>query len=116
MPGRPVSNIKVAAEAQRIDRRANNSLDLRDRREIDDRDNLLRHVGKAVSGRVQYLRRPAQLVGAEPGKEALDRRAAFGAGEVAARNLPSALFDRKHMGRIVEAGTQAGEPLVAHQH
>ena len=69
VPRRPSLDMEIAAKAQRIDRRADDRLDGSDRSEIDDGYDLLRHVGEAVPRRVQDLRRPAQLVGAELGEE-----------------------------------------------
>ena len=51
VPGRPAGDIEIAAKAQRIDRRADRGLDRRDRGEVDDRDDLLGHVGEAVARR-----------------------------------------------------------------
>ena len=87
MPGRPAFDIEIAAEAQRMDRRAGRLLQRRDRGEVDDRDHLPRHVGKAVARRVQHLRRAAQFVGAEFREERLDRGAPLRRPQVAARGL-----------------------------
>ena len=94
--GQPV-DVEVAAEAQRIDRRAGGVFQLRHRREIDDRDHLLRDVGEAVARRVQHLGRAAQLVGAMFGEESLDCGAAFRRAQVAARRLAVLVADGQHM-------------------
>ena len=51
VPGRPACDVEIAAEAERMDRSAGGVLQRRDRGEVDDRDHLPRHVGKAVARR-----------------------------------------------------------------
>jgi hypothetical protein len=58
-PSRPTCDVEVAAEAQRMDRRAERGFQFRDRGEVDDGHHLARHVGKAVAGCVQNLGRTA---------------------------------------------------------
>src|SRR5262249_32295582 len=52
-PRRPPLDIDVAAEPERVDRRAEDSRELCDRRHIDDRHDLACNVGEAVAGRMQ---------------------------------------------------------------
>ena len=87
MPGRPAGEVEICAKAQRVDRRPDCILHGSDRGEVDDRDHLARHVGKAVAGRVQNLGRTAQFVGAIRREKSLDRRAPLRAAEIAARRL-----------------------------
>ena len=92
VPGRPALDLQIAAEAERMHRCAGGVFQGGDRREVDDRDDLPRHVGKAVAVGAQHLRRAAQFVGAELGEEPLDRGAPFRRAEIAARGL--AVFER----------------------
>src|SRR5262249_18649707 len=72
LPCRPTSDVYIAAEPQRMNRRPDRGLDRRDRGKVDDRDHFAGDVGEAVAGRVQYFRRAAQLAGAESGEERFD--------------------------------------------
>src|SRR5947209_9513080 len=57
-PGRPAAHIEIGAETQRMHRPPDDSFDLLQRPEIDDRDHLLGDVGKAVARTGQDFRRP----------------------------------------------------------
>ena len=100
-------DVDVAAKAQRMDRRADRVFERGDRGEIDDRDDLARDIREAVARRVQHLRRPAQLVGAEGREELLDRGAALGRAQVAARGLAAVVLDRPGCGSRRRSGCAA---------
>ena len=58
----------------------------------------------------------AQLVGAEPREERLDRGAALRGAEIAPRRLVPGAGDDEGAARRVEPGLERGQALVAHQH
>ncbi len=84
--GQP-AHIDVAAKAQRMHRRADRVLDGGHRREIDDGHHFAGDVGETVAGRMQDLRRSAQLIGAELGEEPLDGGASFRRAQIAPGRL-----------------------------
>ena len=116
VPGRPALDVEVAAEAQRVNRRADHGLDRRHRGEIDDRDDLGGDIREAVVLGLQHFRRPAQLRRHGAAEKRLDREPSLLGGEVAARQLAALAADDQRVRRIVVARVERRQPLVFHQH
>ena len=90
-----------------MDRHADDAFDRSHRSEVDDRDHLVCDVGEAEARRAEHARRPAQLVGAVAGKEALDRCAPAAA--CAGRRAPPPRPSR----RITRCGSRRQNACVA---
>src|SRR5262249_26782399 len=58
VPRRPAFDTEIGTEAQWVNWRAGGALKCGHRRQIDDRQNLARDIGKAVAQRGEDLRRP----------------------------------------------------------
>ena len=104
MPGRPALDVEIAAEAQRIDRRARGVLQRGDRGEVDDRTHLARDVGEAVAVRhaAPSAGRAARRRRTRAKNASIAARPSGGA-QVAARGLAILGADASACGSVVEA-------------
>src|SRR5215467_12991997 len=116
VPGRPALHIDVAAETQRVHRQPDGGLNCGHGSEIDDRNDLARDIGEAVTRRVQDLRRSPQLIRAELREELLDAVPAIARAQVTLHGRAAVEFDGQRMARVIKAGAQRRQALVAHQH
>ena len=74
------------------------------------------NVRKTVARAFQHFWRPLDQVGKSRGEEVFDRHPALGRCEIALGHDPAVVVDHEHIARIVESGSQAGQPFVPHQH
>ena len=63
---------------------------------------------------VQHFGRPAQLIGAEVGKETLDRGAPLRLAQTSARRNRAIEFNREDVRVLVESRVEPGEALVVY--
>src|SRR6516164_11457056 len=111
LPRRPTLKIEVGAEAERVDGAADQGFDCLDAREIDDRDDLLGDIRKTVAAAFEQLRRTPELARKIHNEKCLDRRAALGRFQVAARLYFAVPADGQHVAGVLEMAAQAGQPL-----
>src|SRR5207247_10954508 len=110
VPCVPALDVNIGAESKRIDPSTDRRLERGNRSQVDEGDDLIRRVRKAMAMRVQQLRRTSQLVATMTCYEGFYLGAALRCRQAGADRLASFSAHRENMRRIVKARLKCAKP------